>query len=326
MAKNTANFLELKNAHPRDARITFDEEHHLYTVDGEPYTKSVSGVVHDSFPSFDAPEIIERYFTSWSENKQSPYHNFIKYCRYRMHLDDATIKNELANVWRVFGEERADYGTSVHLSAELFLNNAERKDESQEYSQFMYWYKEMRPKTWEQYRTEWSVFCDDCGVAGQIDSLWRDVQTGEFIMVDWKCVETLPRFDKFGKKGLPPFEGLPNTNFGHYTVQQNAYAWILRRHYGIDVKRMLLLQVHHTLTLPEVHELRDIRSSVETCMLRRRDILASADLVLDHGKPSKKGRADVTGLILANERRRSYYLAMAAAVDKENAALRRSIA
>lgn len=326
MAKNSANFLELKNAHPRDQRITFDEEHHVYHVDGEAYTKSVSGVVHDSFPVFDAPRVIDSNFQSWSENKKSPYHNFIKYCRYCMQLDDATIKQELARVWNMFGSERADYGTSIHLSAELFLNNAARKDDSEEYTQFMFWVTIIKPKTWEPYRTEWSVFCDDCRVAGQIDSLWYDVETKEYIMVDWKCVESLPRFDPFGKKGLPPFEGLPNTNFGHYTVQQNAYAWILRRHYGIDVKRMLLLQVHHTLNAPEVHELKDIRDAVETCMLRRRDILASADNVLGHDKPSKKGRQDVEELVRYNERKRSYYLTLVAALDKESAALRRSIA
>jgi hypothetical protein len=141
-----------------------------------------------------------------------------------------------------------------------------------------------------------------------------------------KCVETLPRYDNFGKRGLPPFHNLPNTNYNHYIVQQNAYAWILRRHYGIDVKRMFLVQVHSTLDRPEVHELKDIRQDVETCMLRRRDILASAESVLDHEKPSKKARQEVQELIFCNDKKRGYFLDMAAALDRENAGLRRSIA
>jgi hypothetical protein len=184
-AKNCATFLELKNPHPRDARIVFDEEKHVYTVDGEKYIKSVSGIVHDGFPVFDAPEIISRYFLSWSENKTSPYHRFIQYCRYCMQLDDATIKQELARIWNAFGNERATYGTSVHLSAELFLNNAPRKDESQEYAQFLFWFNHIKPKTWEPFRSEYSIFCDDCKVAGQVDSLFQDVETKEIHMVDW---------------------------------------------------------------------------------------------------------------------------------------------
>jgi hypothetical protein len=215
-AKNQVTFLSLKNPHPRDKRITFDEDAHRYHVDGQPVPISVSGIVHAHFPVFDAEEIIDRYYTSWKENKKSPYNAMIKHCRLNMHLDDATIKREIKRMWNMYGNERADYGTGLHLSAELHLNEAPREDESIEYSQYLRWYNEARPKTWSIYRTEMNVFCEKAQVAGQLDALFQDVETKEFILCDWKCVNDLNKSSN--EKGLPPFQMLRNTNKEHYTV------------------------------------------------------------------------------------------------------------
>ena len=48
------------NAHPRDVRIQFDEEPHIYYVDGIPCAWSVTGLVHKFCGEFDADETIAR--------------------------------------------------------------------------------------------------------------------------------------------------------------------------------------------------------------------------------------------------------------------------
>ena len=58
--------LERANPHPRDERIVFDEPSHKYTLDGSlVFSKSVSGLVHDNFPEFDAKKIVNQYYSNW---------------------------------------------------------------------------------------------------------------------------------------------------------------------------------------------------------------------------------------------------------------------
>lgn len=87
--KGIADLLATKNHHPRDDRIIFDEDAHTYTVDGEIYPTSVSGIVHSLFPQFDAEEVIAKNFDKWKDNKQSPYYRYIQYAELRMHLNES---------------------------------------------------------------------------------------------------------------------------------------------------------------------------------------------------------------------------------------------
>ena len=54
--------LAIKNAHPRDADITFDPEPHIYTVKGEQGYTSVTTWVHQHFDGFDADKILDNMF------------------------------------------------------------------------------------------------------------------------------------------------------------------------------------------------------------------------------------------------------------------------
>jgi hypothetical protein len=45
-------------------------------------------------------------------------------------------------------------------------------------------------------------------------------------------------------------------------VQQNVYAALLRMHYGVDCKRMFLVQLHPTLSTWAEHEVPDLREEV----------------------------------------------------------------
>ena len=81
--------LERDNAHPRDTRIVFDEATHRYTIDGNRiYSISVSGLVHQYFPHFDARKVVDTYYKSWSENKKSRYFSLIRYLRFVMDIEN----------------------------------------------------------------------------------------------------------------------------------------------------------------------------------------------------------------------------------------------
>ena len=54
LPSHRVKLLETKHAHPRDARIVFYEEPHIYTVDGNPVQMSVSGLPAEFESEFDA--------------------------------------------------------------------------------------------------------------------------------------------------------------------------------------------------------------------------------------------------------------------------------
>ena len=70
---------------------------------------------------------------------------------------------------------------------------------------------------------------------------------GAYHMVDWKrCKRPLdPAVNAcFGRYGTGPCEHLLDNDYVHYSLQQNLYAAILRRCYGIVVSSMSLAQLH----------------------------------------------------------------------------------
>jgi hypothetical protein len=274
-------FLERCNPHERDARIVFDEATHKYTIDGNKvYTISVSGLVHQYFPHFDAEGTVAKYYDSWVANKNSKYFACIRYMRHVLGLqDDALIKAEIASSWTAAGNAASSAGTKTHLDVELWLNGDERCDTTNtDLAQFHAWRTSEPYCDWEPYRTEWSIMDDKAFVAGQIDSLWRD-KDGKFHMIDWKRCKSLETESPFREHGYKPFDTLPHTNWGHYTVQQNAYAHILRKHYNIECTSMSLVQIHPDIPKFVVWKLKDMRDETALAFKRRFDAIRAGEVV-----------------------------------------------
>jgi hypothetical protein len=263
--------LERVNVHPRDARIVFDEPTHKYYVDGDKmFTISVSGLVHDYFPHFDAAAVVNQYYKSWSENKQSKYFALIRYLRHVVGVEnDEDIKAEIAASWNAAGNAASGAGTKTHLDIELFLNDDVRCDTTNtDLAQFHAWRATPPYDSWTPFRTEWSIFDDKACVAGQIDSLWV-APDGRYHMIDWKRCAKIEQTSSFRELGYEPFDNLPNTNFGHYTVQQNAYAHMLRKHYGIECASLSLVQIHPELPTFKVWPLRVMKEEIAEVFKRR---------------------------------------------------------
>ena len=252
--------LEARYPHPRDARIVFHEEAHEYVVDGVKYDASVSAVVHAFFPQFNAAEVIDKYYDGWAYNKKSRYFQLITYIKLVVGIaDEAGVKAEIAKCWSANGKDKAGYGTAVHRAIELYLNDEPPPDPvSVEFRQFLDW-KAMHP-TWEPYRTEWSIFHEGYGIAGQIDSVWKDTATDTLHMVDWKVVGVMSSTSDYNEKGFQPFQDLPNTNLHHYAVQQNLYKFFLEEKYDVRLESMRLVQLHETLGAAVEHHLPDLQA------------------------------------------------------------------
>jgi len=246
--------LALKNAHPRDAHISFDEPTHVYTIHGSSkgiisVTKFL-GLFH---AKFDADKVIRNMKASpkWPD---SAYFG----------MTDAAIKKQ----WNENGSQASGAGTNLHLAIEQFLDGQERTVstgsstpsgqtnhpsigrmitdtsvlDTKEWSFFQDFWAKHEPDL-EPYRLEWPVYSEAHRLAGGIDAVFRRPSDGSFFIYDWKRCKKLETENRF-ETCLDPISHLPNTNYWHYTLQLNVYRWILEHYYDMPIKDMFLIVLH----------------------------------------------------------------------------------
>lgn len=225
--------LTVRNRHPRDQFIVFDEPTHVYTVHGSSKGYiSCTKFIHEFFPHFDADAVIKKMMRSpkWPTNK----------------LYGKTAK-EIKDIWNANGKEASGLGTAIHLSIEQFLNEAESVIDpviftTTEWRYFQNFWKD-HGHDLEPYRMEWEVYVEAIKLAGSIDGVFRRRSDGRFVIYDWKRSKEIKQDNKF-ETGYPPLHHLPNTNYWHYTMQLNVYRWILKYHYGLDIADLYLVIIH----------------------------------------------------------------------------------
>jgi hypothetical protein len=136
-----------------------------------------------------------------------------------------------------------------HPLAQSFFES-EMHGENIEFRKFRAWLSTKRH--WTPFRVEWSIYNEDLKVAGQIDSVWLDMESGgDLVIVDWKRARELLTSDdvelacqSFGRMGNGCCSHLYDTAWSHYLVQQTLYAYLLSKKYGFDARRMMLVQCH----------------------------------------------------------------------------------
>ena len=67
--------------------------------------------------------------------------------------------------------------------------------------------------------------------------------------------------EDFGRYGLYPFHNCLDNACNHYFVQQNLYAVILERRYGIHLESMSLCQIHPNQESYRVIHVPDLRAA-----------------------------------------------------------------
>ena len=229
--KQQLRLLEKKNAHPRDSKITFEEEGHKYTIegmDGSPV--SVTTLIHHNFPSFNADLVIDKMMKSrnWPSSKYF-----------------GRTKEDIKSGWEASGEEASRLGTLMHADVERFLNEEQvLNPDSKEFSHFkLFWGEFQRTyPTFTPYRTEWLVYDEENKVAGSIDCVLTNPE-GQLLLLDWKRSKEIKTENRY-EKGLGPFAHLDHCNFWHYSLQLNIYRHILETKYNKQVLGMFIVVLH----------------------------------------------------------------------------------
>ncbi len=222
--------LAIKNAHERDKDIKFEESSHVYTVRGEQGYTSVTTWNHEHFAKFDGTKIIQNIL-------KSPKMKDPSYKYYGMTEDDI-IKS-----WDANRDSAASAGTKTHYNIECFYNDIEVNDDSIEFKYFQEFVRD-HPHL-EAYRTEWCVFYEEIKISGSIDMVFRNKNTGEYWIYDWKRSKGIEYESYGGKTAITPcISHLPDTNFWHYSLQLNVYRKILQEKYDMQITKLALVVLH----------------------------------------------------------------------------------
>lgn len=235
MPKNPQKWqsLAIKNRHPRDLCIEFDEPTHRYTVNGvcEGWT-SCTGFIHSFFPHFNPEKTIRKMMASpkWPQSKY-----------YGM------TANQIKNQWNSSGKEASEAGTAMHLGIEMHHNKAESLIEhsvmdTKEWQYFMNYWKDCGDDL-VPYRTEWEVWSEEHKLAGSIDMIYYRKSDGKYVIYDWKRSKEIKTNNDY-ETGYAPLDHLPNTNYWHYTLQLNIYKWFLETFYGLEIADLYLIILH----------------------------------------------------------------------------------
>jgi hypothetical protein len=235
MPKNPLRWqkLAIKNRHPRDLCIEFDEPTHRYTVNGKSDGWiSCTGFLHTFFPHFNADSTIKKMMASpnWITNK---YYG--------------KTADEIKKIWNNSGKEASEAGTAMHLGIEMYHNEAEELidppvKETKEWQYFQNYWKECGDDL-VPYRTEWEVWSEEHKLAGSIDMIYYRKSDGKYVVYDWKRSKDIKTTNDF-ESGYAPVDHLPNTNYWHYTLQLNVYKWFLETFYGLEVADLYLIILH----------------------------------------------------------------------------------
>lgn len=274
--------LASKNAHVRDAYISFDSVYHTYTVklneEKQIVTSSVTSFCSEYFSQFNADRIVDTYFEKWSTDINSKYFDMIQSCK-----DDEEAKAVIKASWLHASQDARALGTRMHEQAEAMMNGV-GSAHTNEMRMLQEWRICFEPqKHWQPHRTEWPIWWegedDRVLVAGTVDLLMKSTSTEEYALVDFKrtnprrknnCAEPNligpcknTRFHPGHAR--PPLSQVEDNDFGKYTVQLNVYAKMLRDKYDIDVDgNMFLLQLHEDMTKAHCVKVQNLKATIDT--------------------------------------------------------------
>ena len=238
------NMLDDKNSHPRDKRIKFDIENHIYSVDDKKNYISVTQLISNFFPRFDKDY--------WA-NKES--------------IKTGISKEEIIQEWKKKGRKAREAGTNMHLQIENYYNDIEYEKDS-EILKFLEFEKKYIKDKYKPYRTEWQIFDEDSFLSGTVDMVYEKKE-GELFIFDWKRSKNIIKKDgtidnknpfENGKKGL---SHLSSTDYNKYTLQQNIYKYILEKNYDKKISSMNLLILHPNYLTFHIVQLNEMKDETE---------------------------------------------------------------
>jgi len=232
--------LEIEYAHEKDKYITFEPISHKYfhKITNEEYI-SVTTLIHQFVPSFNADKIIDR-MQDQSSHRCKGKDNCSKTCCPLSKYFGMT-REHIKKKWKDDGAISSNLGTELHEYIENHFNNelTEKKD-SKEYQLFHKYINDVLDQNPNliPYRTEWIIYDTTYKIAGSIDFVLKDTLDDKLLLIDWKRSKEISFSNNFHEKFLSPLMHLDKCNGNEYRLQLNIYKFIIEQTYDVQVKKM----------------------------------------------------------------------------------------
>ena len=194
--------------------LEFNEEYHVYHVDGERYT-SVSKMIKKFHKPFN------KNIATWvakSETKKT---------------GKTVSRGMILKQWADKGKKAAERGTAVHNYAESYVRDAyifkeyfiqtPYSDDPQCQAVIDFW-NDLDPK-YKVVALEQKMYTEKYKFAGTADVILLNTETNKLLIVDYKTNETL--FKEYGNNLYEPFSDLPEHSFNKYALQFSHYQLML---------------------------------------------------------------------------------------------------
>jgi len=232
-----------------DKNIVINKDKHEYRLLLQPdmtFT-SVTTFVEQFFEGFNAVKVAKKLIR--------------KYHKYK----NRTVES-LVEEWK----SSAEYGTKVHQEIEKWiLDGIEPKD-----------IKAINGKKWlENYKLksdieiypEVIIYSTELTIAGTIDIIAKDNNTGSYELIDWKTSKKIDKVSYGYKMGIHEVtKNILDCNFYHYALQLSLYRYILEQYYGISINNQLIVHLQddkvNALVAPYMRN--EIISMLNSCGLQ----------------------------------------------------------
>ncbi|CAK7994817.1 Hypothetical protein POVR1_LOCUS341 [uncultured virus] len=279
-------------SHSRDDAITFDQESHSYYVHGEKMSISVTGLVHQYFPSFNSDRIVKAMLNSKRfplEPKHQRYHTLPIWCKVNdnetANIDawepGAVLRNQkdaekiIKESWSKGNTKASTEGTDLHQEIEDYIKLGQLPNEmSVEFQYFLDYHQQMLERGYKPYQSEQMVYDVSLQLAGCVDMMYT--RDGKIYLTDWKRSKEILWDKTFRGKtetGMGPMSNYPNCNGIHYSLQLNIYRELLERYYGVEVSEMSIVVFHPTNQKYLEYPIQDLRKEVNEIFELRRQKL-----------------------------------------------------
>jgi hypothetical protein len=196
-----------KVIHPNGEKLVFNEAEHSYKTKKKKYT-SATQFLGQFFPKFEADRIA--YFVARKRG---------------------ITKEEVLQEWEDNKNAACDFGTAVHLHAELHIQGLELNEPNTDRERDIFPLVRKAVDDvlvdYDFVEAEKIVFSPKHGIAGTIDVVLRNKKTGKVCLLDYKTNKKIERENRHSKPAYPPIEDHNDANFTKYAFQLNLYKYIM---------------------------------------------------------------------------------------------------
>lgn len=216
------------------ADLVFDEERHLYFVNGVPHP-SVSSLIKKHETKVDFDVIAQRVATR----------------------EGKTVE-EIQAQWTKVKEDACALGTQTHSYGEFYDGTQIPQNGFQEAAK-KFW--DELPPYYEVVHKELRMYSRKYQYAGTCDILLLDKRTDTLVIPDFKTNKDLWKSYQMMKK---PFEHLKQNNYNKYQLQLSYYQLMIEEA-GFKVSNRALIWLKKDGTY-EIHTTEDLTKEIETCL------------------------------------------------------------